>query len=263
MPDAYGRSGGHGKLGLASWEAAAVTATEGASNVADDPGPTPPKPAEARALSADDVLRLELTLRRLPGVVTAAVKMVPDPEAGLAVTVGALEPQAVLRDLVLEATRGEADGPVRLDIVDLAAGLSQPAARRPARVRLIAVRPGPNGDEVEVHLAHGGRRSVGRSSDTPLVGPARATMSALRELGAVLPYELEVITRLGPDPSAPVLVVLRSDRRSHDRMGVVRGGDTRVSTVRALLHALNRHLEETLGDPGQPLDRDAVEAMSA
>lgn len=195
-------------------------------------------------------LGLELELRRIAGVAAARVTLAAD--GGIDVTAAVLGPTPGLRDAIMTVARSHSAGPVRLEMTELSPRLDEEPRRnvgRPARVQLVAVQSSPDGDEVEVHLTHAGRRSVGRSSQRPMIGAARATLAALRSLGADLPYEIEAISRLGAENSAPVLVVLRSERDGQDRMGVVRAGDDQLATARAVLHALNRHLEATLSEP--------------
>jgi len=202
---------------------------------------------------ADD-FELELELRRLAEVVWArADRRGPD---SLSVSVGSIaSDNQRLRGSIRGVISGHFEGDVEIEVTQLdALRLSGTPAgqRRPARVRLLGVYAPSGEDEVEVHLGYGGRTSVGRSRRRPLVGAAHAAMSALRSLGADLPYEIEAIARLGGQSEAPLVVVLRTVDDGGDRMGIVRDGDDDRATVRALLHALNRHLEQALSATSAP-----------
>lgn len=188
-------------------------------------------------------LLFEFELRRLNGVVGAEVEPGPTPDSPTTVRVAVAQASGGLRERVLEAARGFTEGPVRVEIVNISGDAVAPV--RPQRVRLVSVGESPEGS-VEVQLSYGRRRGVGRSQPQRFVGPARATLSALRDLGARIPFRLDAVTRLGSDEEGAVVVALTGDQRRTFRIGVVRGTDDQYCTVRATLNALNRHLEDPL-----------------
>lgn len=207
--------------------------------------------------SGVNLLGVELELRRIVGVVSARVDR-GEEEGDLSVSLAVVGQTSGVSEAALSALRAYYDGPVDIDVIELSPAPRPPAPPATERVRLLGVHTSADGDQIEVHLAHVGRQAVGRTSDRRLIGVARATMSALRSLGADLPFEIEAVTSLGAGQGAgPVLVLLRgSDPDEGDqRLGVVRGRDSHQATVRALLHALNRHLERAF-------DEEMAEALA-
>src|SRR5205814_6339825 len=81
------------------------------------------------------------------------------------------------------------------------------------RVELLAVLPSPDGREVEVHLAYGGQRTVGRGQIGG--GPAaaaNATIDALRGLRLTVPFGVEsAASGLNGPTGEAVMVVLASE----------------------------------------------------
>ena len=197
------------------------------------------EPADAADV---DLLGVELELRRIVGVVSARLETATEAR-GLSVSLAVVGHTAGVADAALSALRPYYEGPVDIDVIEMSRSPRPEEHRAVDRVRLLGVYTSPDAEQVEVHLAHGDRQAVGRSPDRRLIGVARATMSALRSLGADLPFEIEAITNLGPEPAGPVLVLLRATQSGDQRLGVVKAGDGHQATVRALLHALNRHLE--------------------
>lgn len=203
-----------------------------------------------------DVLSIELELRRIVGVVSARVERSSD-DGALSVSLAVVGNASGASDAANSALRAYYDGPVDIDVIELSAAPRPDAPPATERVRVIDVRTSENGGQVEVRLAHGSRQAVGRTADRRLIGVARATMSALRSLGADLPFEIEAVTNLGAGAdgaatTGPVVVLVRSldsTESGNQRLGVVRGRDGQQATVRALLHALNRHLERALAPP--------------
>lgn len=211
---------------------------------------------------ATDVLGIELELRRIVGVVSARVEH-PSPGEPLSISIAVVGSTVGVADAALAAARPYFEGSVEVDVIEVAPPGAPPAGPVQERVRLLGVYAAPEQNRVEVHLAHGDRQAVGRSADLRLIGVARATMGALRSLGAHLPFEVEAITRLGPGGGAPVLVRLTADSGS-TRLGVVAAEDGHQATVRALLHALNRHLERAFAPdgPGGEPDEEGVPALA-
>lgn len=200
---------------------------------------------EAERDSGIDLLGIELELRRIVGVVSARVDA--PPSGGLSLSLAVVGSRSGVAEAALIAVRPYFEGAVDVEVIEVAPPQAReaPEEERPAadRVRLVAVYASPGAPQVEVHLAHGARQAVGRSADRRLIGVARATMGALRALGADVPFEVEVITSLGPGATGPVLVRLSATESGGTRLGVVSARDGHQATVRALLHALNRHLE--------------------
>jgi len=181
---------------------------------------------------------LELELRLLPGVVNVG-------STAEGVTVVALDPTP---SLVEAATRTARLHSVEVPVSVVA--LSSPD-RRPAlggRVALLGVAFDAATGTVQVELAHHDRRGTGQATSGPVVGAAEATLAALSDLGADVPFYLQAAgpagspVTTGPEPT--VLVVLCS--RGHDalgeRIGVARGSSQEEAAARATLAALNRFL---------------------
>jgi hypothetical protein len=118
------------------------------------------------------------------------------------------------------------------------------------RPRLLAVLSFPDTDELEVHLIHDGRRTIGRApASRGLVGAAEATIDAIRALGAAI------------TPTAQWARVLESDGDNREVVAVAVTPDDTVPTVnygcaagisaidaaaRSTLDALNRQLARAL-----------------
>lgn len=183
---------------------------------------------------------LELELRRLPGVVgigysdegdTVVLHVLADmPAAG----------PAELRRQVSQRARAHLDKPLVIEMEDTGA---DPAARRPVRVRLEGVRVDEFAGELDVHLGLGMRRVIGRGRAGSPADAAAATLDALAELGADLPFRIDAATAaLRHSPDHAVVVVLEPDARSPKLYGVARASSMEEAAARATLHALNRYL---------------------
>ncbi|HEX9969882.1 MAG TPA: hypothetical protein VGB03_07055 [Acidimicrobiales bacterium] len=127
-----------------------------------------------------------------------------------------------------------------IELEDLAA---RPPVRYPARVRLESLRVDSFSQELDVHLALGSRRAVGRGEAGAPADAAAATMDALAALGAELPFRIDAATAsLRHSPDHAVVVVLEPDFRSPKLYGVARASTMEEAAARATLHALNRYL---------------------
>src|SRR3954447_25755807 len=108
-------------------------------------------------MTEGDMHALELELRRLPGVSFVAFG---EHEGVLVVQLlaaGAPDPDD-LRDRASHLGRAHLDQPVLIEI-----DTGPPRQPTPGeRVELLAVLPSPDGREIEVHLAYGGQRTIGR-----------------------------------------------------------------------------------------------------
>ncbi|HVF75417.1 MAG TPA: hypothetical protein VM938_10245 [Acidimicrobiales bacterium] len=183
---------------------------------------------------------LELELRRLPGIVGVGYS---DEGDTVVVHVLADVPQvgpSELRRQVSQRARAHLDKPLVIEVEDLAA--PRPT-RYPARVRLDGVRVDAFSQELDVHLALGSRRVVGRGEAGSPAEAAAATLVALAELGAELPFRIDAATAaLRQSPDHAVVVVLEPDERAPKLYGVARAPSMEEAAARATLHALNRYL---------------------
>jgi hypothetical protein len=204
---------------------------------------------------------LELELRQLPGVGFMGAVETP---GGLVIQLG-IEP-LVDQDWVLGEARRLAElhvaGSIRIELTVLGSGapatdfIAEPARSvRRGRVQLLVVLPWPDRQEVEVHLAHEGRRTVGRAPSGGLEQVAVATLRALHALGRPAPFQVRAAARL--DLLAPAQMVPGADvvgvaldvdpdaaeRTVTPRYGASAGRTPEEATARATLHALNRYLE--------------------
>lgn len=218
---------------------------------------------------------LELELRQIPGV--GFMGAVESP-AGLVIQLG-VEP-AVDQGWLLSEARRLAElhvaGSIRIEVTILgeedeeaSRPLVVPESARPprrGRVQLLVVLPWPEREEIEVHLAHEGRRTVGRAPTGGLEQVALATLRALDALGRPAPFQVRVATRLdqmapadtsasGPDVVGVALEVDEAhEGEGHaerhaavpavtPRFGASAGRTPEEATARATLHALNRYLD--------------------
>ena len=197
-------------------------------------------------MTPERLQRLELELRRLVGVTAVAFAVSPE---GVAATLTLLP--GAHADEVREEARQRlqyyTDAPATIEVVALGETAHDevlPAGRQ--RVKVIEVRTDAATRVVEVRLGWRGREAVGSSPAANLTDAVRATVAALMELGADVPFRLESATLLRRGAEPPVLVVFRPDGGGHVRMGVAQGTTADESACRATMHALNRHLEKVL-----------------
>src|SRR5688500_4720877 len=117
-----------------------------------------------------DLDGLELELRRLPGVSFVGF----DEHDGVLVVqllaAGATDPED-LRERAAYLSRAHLDTPVVIEVDTGPLRVPTPGER----VELLAVLPSPDGREIEVHLAYGGQRTIGRGD---IGGGAAAAASA-------------------------------------------------------------------------------------
>jgi hypothetical protein len=114
--------------------------------------------------------------------------------------------------------------------------------REGERVRVLAVIVLED-REVEVHLAKGARRTIGRHrSDDEVDAAVGGALEALEALGLDVPFSPGWSGRL-PDPSGQAIAVsLETADGATVRWGVAVGPSAAEAAVRATLDALNRHL---------------------
>jgi hypothetical protein len=182
---------------------------------------------------------LELELRRLPGV-----SFVGFEEHDGVLVVQLLAPGANdiddLRERAGHLSRAHLDTPV---VIELDTGPNRDPAPG-ERVELLAVLPSPDGREIEVHLAYGGKRTVGRGEiGGGSVSAAVATIDALRSLRLSVPFSVRsAASGLNGTPGDAVVVALSSEPPGVNRFGVASGNTAHEAAARATLHALNRYL---------------------
>jgi hypothetical protein len=194
----------------------------------------------------DPVDRLELELRRLPGVVGVGFT---EEEGVLVIHVQAELPQgaAPLRRQIVQRARATVDRTLVVDLHELGA---EAAEAERGRVKLLAVRVERFTQEMEVHLVHRGVHTVGRAAAGSPGDAVDATLQALTGLGAVLPFKVEAAAAPVDDEShQAVIVILEPEEEAGGtRYGVARGDTIEEAAARATLHALNRYLSR-----GEPL----------
>lgn len=179
---------------------------------------------------------LELELRRLPNV--SYVGFLERSDALLVQLMALGAPEAAgLRAAAERVCRSHLDRPFVVEIS---------GAVRPSRVRLLDVRVPEAGDdatadEIEVHLAYEGVRSIGRARAGDPSAAAAATFEALKRLGARVPFRVDAAAMFEHTMGEGVMLVLGSTTAG-ERYGVAAGETVELAAVRATLHALNRYL---------------------
>ncbi len=132
--------------------------------------------------------------------------------------------------------------PAGQPVIDLTA-----SPEHEGRVRLLAVLPFPDQDQVEVHLIVGETRSVGRApASHGLSGAASATLEALKGFLPEHTYSISFAHRL-PEGVDTFLVVAGIADSTHGDVaahlfGVASSESPSEAAARATLHALNRTL---------------------
>ena len=196
---------------------------------------------------------LELELRQLRGVTFVGVL---ETAATVVIQLG-VEP-GIDHALLLAEARRLAElhiaGPLRIELTSMAGEPDLHAAK--GRVQLLVVLPWPERQEVEVHLAQAGRRTVGRVEAGGPIQAARATLLALEALGNPTPFEVKSAIRLEEfsvkgtgengeaGPVEDVVAVALESTESHiRRFGTSAGRTVEEAAARATLNALSRYLE--------------------
>jgi len=192
--------------------------------------------------------QLELELRRLPGVAGVGFS---DDEGMVVVHVLAAMPEGLsaLRRQIVQRARGFVDRPLVVDVQEVR--VAPPEASERGRVKLVAVRVEAFTQEMEVHLLHAGVHSIGRAAAGSPTDAVGATMQALVDLGANLPFKVEAAATpvATDDEQQAVIVILEPEGELRGtRYGVARGETVEEAAARATLHALNRYLSR-----GMPL----------
>ena len=194
---------------------------------------------------------LELELRRLPGVVGVGFGA---EASGTVVHLFApgTGSREELRRRAAQLAQAHLDSGAQIEIDD-GRGPVEPAEA--GRVRLLAVRLDPEEGEVEVHLSHDDRRTVGRGSARSLKSAAEATIDALVKLGASIPFRVGEVVAIGQEGVQTVLVALEATVGDGVRHGAADGSRLEEAAARATLHALNRWLSGPEGFPSGPPGR--------
>ena len=232
----------------------------------------------------DNLDDLELELRMLPGVRAAGFDTQDDvlfvqlhmadspaePETMSATRIAARH--AADRSVAVEIARWRTyvpPAPVPAEVsdadvyVDLSSDLplvpesaprESPAAAegadRASRPRLLAVLVFPDTDELEVHLIHDGRRTIGRApASRGLVGAAEATINAIRGLGAPITpraHWAQVLDSSGDDRELVAVAVAPDADDSTLNYGLAAGASAIDAAARSTLDALNRRLARVL-----------------
>jgi hypothetical protein len=227
-------------------------------------------------MDGDALDDLELELRMLPGVRAAGFDQQDDvlfvqlhmgatPEAGETLSAARIAARHAEGSVAVEVARWRTitetvASSEEEPYVDLGSDLplsEEPSApTRPTgagtdahRPRLLAVLVFPDTDELEVHLIHEGRRTIGRApASRGLVGAAEATIDAIRGLGAAISPRAKwaraleandgrelVAVALSPDTDAPTV-----------HYGLASGASAIDAAARSTLDALNRQLSRVL-----------------
>jgi hypothetical protein len=120
----------------------------------------------------------------------------------------------------------------------------------PSRPRLLAVLVFPDTDELEVHLIHDGRRTIGRApASRGLVGAVDATIEAVQALGAAIAPRTQWAHALDTngDGRELVAVALAADAEEpRVHYGLAAGASPIDAAARSTLDALNRQLSRLL-----------------
>ena len=181
---------------------------------------------------------LELELRQLPGVCLVTFD---EREDVLVVQLG-VEPGSdvdLVRDRAARATDSHIEREAVVEVVGASAPRPPESARR---VRLLATIALPDG-EIEVHLAMGERRTIGRRRQADATAAAvEAALDALGAMDLTIPFSLRWVGPIGENSEHAIAVSLRASDGSGGRYGVASAPEPTEAAARATLAALNRFL---------------------
>ncbi|MFP5327074.1 MAG: hypothetical protein ACLGHT_06295 [Acidimicrobiia bacterium] len=177
---------------------------------------------------------LELELRQVPGVAFVSVHAHEDGTPSVQAVAESAARTPEIRSQVDEIVSARLSGDAKLEFVS------------PPRERVEVVGVFPTEDRVVVALRHGPRNIRVKSRSTDPADIVGATLAALAELGADVPFRFEAAAAFEHQSSSGFLVMLDSNNGVGPRYGVARGPDERMAMVRATLSALNRHLDTAL-----------------
>jgi hypothetical protein len=208
-----------------------------------------------------DFDHLELELRKLPSVVAVGFEgpsvdapVSDDAVLTVHVLVSDLEVRSAVEQTALDLGRLHLGRPLRVIVAPEGDGEDAAEVVMPipppvilSRVRLVDVALVESGRYVEVALAHGDLRAIGRGPAGTPGGAAGATLVALRQLGWAVPFSLGSGVRLAVGATGAVLIHLVGP--DGDRLGVSVGDTAEQAAVKATLQALNRWLDDPARRP--------------
>jgi hypothetical protein len=177
---------------------------------------------------------LELELRQVPGVAFVSVHDHDDGTPRIQAVAESAAKTPAVRDQVDEILAARLSSPAKVEFVS------------PPRERVEVVGVFADGDRVVVALRHGERTIRAKSRSAEAADIVEATLAALAELGADVPFRFEAAAAFEHADSSGYLVMLDSHNGIGPRYGVARGPEEGVAMVRATLSALNRHLDTAL-----------------
>lgn len=132
----------------------------------------------------------------------------------------------------------------------IAEGRDAEAERETHRPRLLAVLVFPDTDELEVHLIHDGRRTIGRApASRGLVGAVEATIEAVRGLGAPIDPRAKwarAIDSNGDGRELVAVALAQENEVTTMQYGLAAGASAIDAAARSTLDALNRQLSRVL-----------------
>ena len=188
---------------------------------------------------------LELELRSVPGVHGVGCT---EESGALVIHLLTWNREAVpdIRRQVAQRVRAHLDGPALLEFGGPGWHSSDsPGGSGPGRVRLLEVRKITFTQEVEVHLARGQDRAIGRADAASPIAAVTATLDALRGLGIDLAFRADAATMaVGRDFEPAVVVTLHPEDGDSPRYGVGRAETLERAACHATLQALNRSLSQ-------------------
>jgi hypothetical protein len=198
--------------------------------------------------------RLELELRKLPDVLAVGFE---GPTEGSTISEDALitvhlfVTEGASHDAVeqqaLDLGRIHMDRPLRIAIAPESPTARTHASSGPRRVQLLDVSLTPDGTGVQVELAFETQHVTGNGTSSALAGAVDATLEGLRELGWLVPFSTSSAARLTIGGTAAVLVHLTGG--AGDRFGVAAAPLPQRAAAKAVLHALNRWLDDPAHHP--------------
>jgi hypothetical protein len=187
---------------------------------------------------------MELELRLLPGVVNVGFGPL-DPSGHVAVTVVAFEPEADLEVTATRLARGFQTA-ATIEVIDLSPPRQPGAVPEKTnfvsdeRVALVVSSVDEAG-QAAVELSWMGARATGAGAGGVLIGPARATLGALRGLGIEVDAVLASVSTGRGVANSPVRVILRSEQTGDEFVGIAQGASLPESAARATLAGFNRY----------------------
>ena len=199
---------------------------------------------------------LELELRQLPGVsfvafgrrgASVVIEVVVGPGVDLRRTTDEARRVAaghLVGDVRVEvAVPASSSAPTRVDSVDPSSPAGYRWRRHDRRVALALALASSDSPEVEIHLAHSGRRVVVVTPSGDSVAAAGAAIEGISRLGLHVPFEVVTAEAVTAGIGEGTLVVLRHAANGELRRGLAGGRGREESSARAVLNALNRYLQ--------------------